>query len=116
VILDLVGGVYLADNIKVIASRGKLVVVGLVGGAAAELPLGLLLAKRAQVIGTVLRSRALEEKIAVAQAFAKNVLPLFASGKLKPVPEVVLPMSEIREAHRLMESNTTFGKIVLTWE
>src|SRR5438128_339314 len=62
VILDTVGAAYLADNIKALATRGRLVVVGLLGGAAAELPLGLLLAKRARVIGTVLRSRALEEK------------------------------------------------------
>ncbi len=116
VILDTVGGAYLADNLKVIASQGRLVIVGLLGGAAAELPLGLLLAKRASVIGTVLRSRSLEEKIAVTQLFARTALPWFESGRLKPIVETVLPMTEVREAHTRMEGNATFGKIVLAWD
>jgi NADPH2:quinone reductase len=115
VILDTVGATYLAENLKALALRGRLVIVGLLGGAAAELPLGLVLAKRATLFGTVLRNRPLEEKIAVAQTFTRHALPLFASGKLKPVIDVVMPMSEVRLAHQRMERNETFGKIVLRW-
>jgi NADPH:quinone reductase len=115
VILDTVGAAYLAENLKALAVRGRLIVVGLLGGAAGELNLGLLLAKRGTLIGTVLRSRALEEKAALAQEFSHCALPLFASGKLKPVIDVVMPMQEIRAAHQRMESNETFGKIVLRW-
>jgi putative PIG3 family NAD(P)H quinone oxidoreductase len=115
VVLDLVGAAYLADNVAALALRGRIVVLGLVGGAKAELSLGALLAKRAQLVGSVLRSRPLEEKAALAQSFAKNALPLFARGKLKPIMDCVLPMSEVRLAHKRMEQNETFGKIVLRW-
>jgi NADPH2:quinone reductase len=115
VILDTIGAAYLAQNLQVLAPRGRLVVVGLLGGATAELPLGLLLAKRARVFGTVLRSRSLEEKATLAQQFARHALPLFAQGKLKPIVDSVMPMSQVREAHQRMEQNDTFGKIVLRW-
>lgn len=115
VILDTIGAAYLAENIKALATGGRLVVVGLLGGAAAELPLGALLAKRASVIGTVLRSRPAEEKAALTQRFARDVLGQFASGKLKPIVDVVMPMSDVRQAHKRMEENTNFGKIVLEW-
>lgn len=116
VILDTVGAAYLAENVKALAISGTLVVVGLLGGAAAELPLGLLLQKRATVVGTVLRSRPLEEKIALTQAFARTALPRFADGSLKPVLDSVLPMADVRAAHTRMEQNASFGKIVLTWD
>ncbi len=115
VILDLVGGSYAAENLRALAGRGRVVVVGLLGGAQAELPLGMLLAKRATLIGTVLRSRPLEEKILLAQRFAREVSPQFATGELRPLIDAVWPMEEIAEAHRLLESNATFGKIVLSW-
>jgi len=115
VILDTVGAAYLAENVKALALGGKLIQVGLLGGASAELPLGLLMAKRASVIGTVLRSRPLEDKISVTQRFVRDVLPHFTTGRLQPVIDVVLPMTEVRAAHQRMESNETFGKIVLRW-
>lgn len=115
VILDLIGASYLAENIKALAPGGRLIVVGLLGGATAELPLGVLLAKRARIFGTVLRSRALEEKAALAQSFTRHALPLFAQGKLKPIVDTVMPMSEVRAAHARMESNDSFGKVVLRW-
>ena len=115
VILDCVGGAYLEENVRALAPRGRLVVVGLLGGATGKLSLGALLAKRARVIGTVLRSRPLEEKAALAQAFEARMLPLFADGRLLPVVGAVLPMAEIRAAHEAMEKDATFGKIVLTW-
>jgi putative PIG3 family NAD(P)H quinone oxidoreductase len=115
VILDTVGAAYLGENLAALASGGRLVLVGLLGGATAELPLGVLLAKRARVLGTVLRSRPLEEKAALAQAFSRDVLPLLQSGALEPITDCVMPMGEIAEAHRRMESNQSFGKIVLAW-
>jgi NADPH2:quinone reductase len=115
VILDLVGAAYLAENIAALALRGRVVVVGLLGGASAELPLGALMAKRGHIFGTMLRSRPLEEKATLAQAFTRHALPLFAAGKLKPIVDSVLPMSEVRDAHKRMERNDSFGKIVLRW-
>ena len=116
VIVDTIGGAYFGENINALASGGRLIVVGLLGGAVAELSLGMLLAKRARVLGTVLRSRPLEEKAALAQRFTRDVLPLFESGALKPVVDRVLPMGDIQVAHRLMEQNENFGKLVLAWD
>ena len=115
VILDCVGAAYLEENVRALAPRGRLVLVGLLGGASGTLLMGALLAARATVHGTVLRSRPLEEKAALAQAFAAQVVPLLADGRLVPVVDAVLPMEQVREAHRRMERNDTFGKIVLTW-
>ena len=115
VILDGVGAAYLGENIQALAPCGRIVIIGLLGGATGELPLGALLAKRARVMGTVLRARALEEKATLARAFTREVLPLFAAGKLKPIVDSVLPMSEVRTAHQRMEQNDSFGKIVLKW-
>jgi NADPH2:quinone reductase len=114
-VMDLVGGGYLEGNLRVLALRGRIVVVGLTGGTAAQLNMGVLLRKRVTIIGTVLRARPLEEKIALASDFSESVVPLFETGLIKPVVDRVLPFSEIRAAHELMESNATFGKIVLRW-
>jgi NADPH2:quinone reductase len=115
VILDPVGASYFEENLRAIAAKGRMVMIGTLGGANANVSVGMLLAKRATVIGTVLRSRPLEEKAALAQAFSRDIGPLLASGRVKAVVEAVLPMTEIREAHRRMEKNETFGKLVLRW-
>jgi NADPH:quinone reductase-like Zn-dependent oxidoreductase len=73
------------------------------------------MAKRATVVGTVLRSRPLEEKIALAQGFARSVLPLFEAGKVRPVIDDVVPMDDVQDAHARMERDETFGKLVLRW-
>jgi len=115
-ILDLVGGSYLGGNLRVLAPRGRMIAVGIPGGARAELDLGALLYKRLRIYGTVLRARPLEEKIALAREFAERVLPLFAAGRLRPVVDRVHSFAEVRDAHRLMESDATFGKVVLRWD
>jgi len=115
-ILDLVGGNYFDGNLRVLALKGRLIVVGLTAGARAELNMDLLLRKRAQIVGTVRRSRPLEEKIALAREFSDRVIPLFTQGRLRPIIDRVFSFSEIRSAHQLMESNESFGKIVLRWE
>ncbi len=113
VIVDFVGASYLARNIEALALCGRLVVIGLLGGLQAELDLGRLLTKRLRVIGTVLRSRPLEEKAAATRLFETSVLPHVAAGKIRPVVDRVFPFSEIAEAHRYMETNANFGKIVI---
>ena len=115
VVLDVVGGGYLEENVRALAPRGRLVVIGLMGGSSGNLPLGLLLNRRARVFGTVLRTRPLEEKASLTQAFAQHVVPLLADGRLTPVVDAVMPMDDIREAHRRMESNQNVGKIILRW-
>ena len=114
-VLDLVGGNYLDGNLRVVALKGRIVVVGLTAGATASLNMGLLLRKRLTMVGTVLRARPLEEKITLAREFSERMVPLFDSGRLRPVVDRVFAFEEIRDAHRLMQSNGTFGKIVLAW-
>jgi putative PIG3 family NAD(P)H quinone oxidoreductase len=114
--LDLVGGPYLAASIKAAARRGRLMLVGTVAGATPDFPLGVVLHKRLTIRGTVLRSRGSAEKAAATQAFTRDVLPLLASGVIRPVVDCVLPMHRIADAHRRMESNESTGKIVLTWD
>lgn len=116
VILDLVGGSFLARSLRALATRGRIALVGLVAGNGAELDLGLLLRKRATIVGTVMRSRSLEEKVQVARAFADFALPLFETGRLRPVVDETITPADIRDAHRRMEANQTFGKIVMVWE
>jgi putative PIG3 family NAD(P)H quinone oxidoreductase len=115
VVLDTVGAKYLGENIKAAATQARIIVIGLLGGATGELPLGLLLAKRAVLRGSVLRSRSLEEKATLTQRFASTVLPLFALDELRPIVDDVMPMRDIQKAHLRLESDETFGKIVLAW-
>lgn len=115
VILDLVGGPYLAGNQAVLAPGGRLVVVGVTGGARAEVDLRALMTRRASIRGTVLRARPLDEKIALTRAFAAQAADWLERGRLRPVVDRVLPASAAAEAHRLLEDNGTFGKVLLTW-
>ncbi|HET9551640.1 MAG TPA: NAD(P)H-quinone oxidoreductase [Anaeromyxobacteraceae bacterium] len=112
-VLDFVGAPYLAENLACLAPSGRIVEIGTMGGPKATVDLGLLMRARASLVGTVLRPRPLEEKIAATQAFARDVLPLVASGAVKPVVDAVLPAARAREAHEKMEANDSFGKIVL---
>ena len=114
-ILDLVGGNYLDGNLRVLAQKGRIVVVGLTAGATAQFNMGVLLRKRATIVGTTLRARPIEEKIALAREFADRMIPQFEAGKLKPIVDTVFGFDQIADAHRLMESNATVGKIVLVW-
>ena len=114
-VLDLVGGNYLEGNLRVLALRGRIVVVGLTAGAVAPFNMGTLLRKRATIVGTVLRARPLEEKIDLAREFSARMVPLFDAGRLKPVIDQIIPFEKVRDAHSLMQSNKTFGKIVLRW-
>ncbi len=114
-VLDFVGGPYLAENLAALATGGRLVVIGTMGGPKATADLGVLMRSRASMVGTVLRPRPLDEKIAATQAFARDVLPLVAAGRVKPVVDAALPAERAREAHERMERNESFGKLVLTF-
>jgi NADPH:quinone reductase len=113
VILELVGGGYVAEDLRCVQTLGRIVLVGLMAGAKAELDLGLVLRKRARIFGTVLRARPLEEKIAAMRAFETQVVPLLARGVVKPVIDCVMPIEDAAKAHERMASNAGFGKIVL---
>jgi NADPH2:quinone reductase len=113
VIVDFIAAAYLDRNLQALATSGRMIVIGLLGGLAAELNLALLLAKRATIRGTLLRSRSLEEKAAATRAFEKSVLPHLASGRIRAVVDSVFEIERAVDAHHYMERNANFGKIVL---
>ena len=113
VVLDHIGGRYLTANLAALAPGGRLVEIGLMGGAAAELNLAQLLLRRLAVIGSTLRSRSNEDKAAIVEAFRARFGAALARGVLRPVVDRVLPLDQAPEAHRLMQASEHFGKIVL---
>lgn len=115
VVLELVGGSYLDEDLRCIEVLGRIVLVGLLAGRATELDLNRVLTRRARILGTVLRARPLEEKIALARDAAARLVPLFERGALRPVVDTVLPMAQCADAHARMEANANVGKIVLRW-
>jgi NADPH:quinone reductase-like Zn-dependent oxidoreductase len=113
VVLDFIGGSYLEQNLRALAVKGRMIVIGMMGGLTADLNLGVLLQKRLEIRGTLLRARTLEEKATATRAFEKSVLPHVAAGRVRAVVDRSFALAEAAEAHRLMESNANFGKIVL---
>ncbi len=113
VILDIMGAAYLARNIAALATGGRLVVIGLQGGAKAELDLGQMLHKRVSVYAASLRARPVGEKASIVAAVRENVWPLVSAGQVRPVVDRVLPLTEAGQAHRLLEEGAHVGKIVL---
>ena len=113
VVLCVIGGDYLDRNVSCLAQKGHIVQVGVMGGGTTPFNLGALMPKRAKLSGTVLRARPLEEKIAISQRFATEVVPLFESGKLQPVIDCRFALSDIAKAHAHMGANANTGKIVI---
>lgn len=113
VILDVIGGEEVDRNMRAIAHRGTIVQVGLMGGGSTPVNVGLLLTKRIHWVGTTLRSRPIEDKVALTRRFAREVLPLFDSGALHPVIDRHFSLDEIDRAHAYMESNANTGKIIV---
>jgi putative PIG3 family NAD(P)H quinone oxidoreductase len=113
VILDIVGGEYLARNIEALATHGRLVQIGLLGGTRGELNLSAVMQKRLTITGSTLRTRSVQEKGAIARELEAKVWPLLASGQVAPVVERSLPLGDAAEAHRLLEDGVVVGKIVL---
>ena len=114
VIIDHIGAEYLSANMRALGVEGKLVIIGIMSGGIAEINLGLLMVKRQQVIGSVLRSRSVQEKANIISAFTESVLPNLADGTITPIIDRIFPIAEVAQAHRTMEAGTHFGKIVLT--
>ena len=114
VVLDVVGGDEVERNLRAVALRGAVVQVGLMGGGRVPVDVGLLMARRSRWIGTTLRTRPLEEKVAITRRFAAEVLPLFGSDRLRPVIDSRYEFDDIADAHRRMETNANAGKIVVT--
>ena len=116
VILDLVGAAYLQANLAAIGSKGRLIFVGTTSGAKAEIDYSIAMQKRLRIMGTSLRTRSIEEKATATRLFAEQVVPLLASSAVRPVIDRVYQMEEVRAAHERIESNETFGKVVLMIE
>jgi NADPH:quinone reductase-like Zn-dependent oxidoreductase len=112
-ILDHVGAKYLEPNMKSLGYTGRLVVIGVISGIKAELNLALMMVKRQQIIGSVLRSRPVSEKGEIVAEFARRALPRFADRSIVPIIEKVFPIDQVAEAHRMMDEDKHFGKIVL---
>lgn len=116
VILDPVGASYFEQNLRVLAVDGRLVVIGLMGGGEAEIPLGRLMVKRHRVIGSTLRARSIAAKARVMDELNSRVWPLIESGEIQPIIDQVVPIEQAVAAHQLIASNSTFGKVVLRVE
>lgn len=113
VVLDVVGGDEVDRNLRVVSTKGTIVQVGLMGGASTQVNVGALLAKRVRWIGTTLRARPIEEKVAVTQRFVAEMLPLFDDGRLHPIIDSRFAFSDIARAHEYMASNANTGKILI---
>jgi NADPH2:quinone reductase len=114
IVLDVVGGDYLDRDLDAVARRGRIVQVGTMGSGKAQINLGKLMTKRLTLIGTVLRSRPVDEKITITQRFAHEVLPGFSRGTYRPVVDSTFALADVARAHERVESNATVGKVVLT--
>ncbi len=115
VIVDLVGGSYFPASLEALSARGRVICIGTTAGAKSEIDLGLVMRKRAAIIGTMLRARSIEEKADAIRRFAAAVLSLVSHGRIRPVIDRVYPADQVREAHERIESNASVGKIVLTF-
>jgi len=113
VILDHVGAKYLAPNMNSLGYAGRLVIIGVISGIKAELNLALMMVKRQQIIGSVLRSRPVKDKADIVAEFTRTALPKFADRTIVPIIEKVFPLEQIVDAHRMMEEDKHFGKIVV---
>jgi len=112
-VLDSIGAAYLEGNLGSLAIGGRLVLIGLMGGAKVEVNLAVLLAKRLHVVGSTLRTRSVEEKAAIVTSFERRFGADLASGRVRPIVDRVLPLEQVADAHRSMKASEHFGKIVL---
>jgi NADPH:quinone reductase-like Zn-dependent oxidoreductase len=114
VVLDNMGASYLSRNVDVLATEGRLVVIGMQGGSKGEIDLGALLRKRAAVVATALRARPVDNKATICAAVVEHVWPLVAAGRVKPVVHETRPLAQAADAHRSMEASDHVGKLLLT--
>ena len=116
VVQDFIGAPYLEQNLSILKPRGRLLMAGLMGGTTVEANLRHILSKRLQIFGSVMRSLPIEEKIQITKRFVTRWLPLLREGRIKPIIDTVMRLSQAREAHEHMEANRNFGKIILKIE
>jgi len=114
VVLDIIGAKYLEKNVSVLATNGRLVIIGLQGGVKAELNLGALMSHQGSVSGTLLRARDAEAKAEIVAATVENVWPMIADGRVRPIVHATFPLAEAADAHRVLEESSHVGKVVLT--
>ena len=107
-------GLNLQANLESLALKGRLIFVGTTSGSKAEIDYGIVMRKRLKIMGTALRTRSTEEKATATRLFAEQVVPLLATGQVRPVIDRVFRIDEVRVAHERIESNESFGKVVLT--
>jgi len=115
IVFDWIGAPYLHRHLQILKTRGRLVLIGLMGGSSVEINLAPVVAKRLKIIGSVLRSQSREEKAEIARGFIETVLPLLESGRVKPIIDRIFPISEVEDAHKYLSKGEHFGKVVLTW-
>ncbi len=115
VVLDWIGASYLAKHLDLLKKRGRLVLIGLMGGSTGEINLAPVVSKRLKIIGSVLRTQSGEEKARIARGFSETVLPLLASGKVRPIIDRIFVMEDVEKAHDYLKKGEHFGKVVLTW-
>ena len=113
VVLDFIGAPYLERNLSILKTKGRLLQVGLIAGASAEINLGAVMRNRLQIIGSVMRPQSIEEKIAITRRFVERWLPELKRGVLQPIIDTVFPLAQAQQAHEYMEANRNFGKILL---
>lgn len=113
VVVDFIGAPYLERNLSVLRTKGRLLQLGLIGGSATEINLNTMMRKRLQLIGSVLRTRSIDEKIGVTQRFMDRWLPELKRGRIRPIIDSVFPLTQAQQAHEYMEANRNFGKIIL---
>ncbi|MDR3555519.1 MAG: NAD(P)H-quinone oxidoreductase [Syntrophobacteraceae bacterium] len=116
IVLDCIGAPYLSKHLDILKTRGRIVVIGLMGGSSGEINLVPVLTKRLKIIGSVLRGQSREEKAEITRGFIRTVAPLLKSGRVKPIVDRIFSISEVEDAHRYLASGEHFGKIVLTWK
>ena len=113
VVVDFIGATYLERNLSVLKTKGRLLQLGLISGSVAEINLNTVMRNRLQLIGSVLRTRSIDEKIGVTQNFMDRWLPELKNGSIRPIVDTVFPLAHVQEAHAYMEANRNFGKIIL---
>lgn len=116
IVLDWIGASYLPRHLQILKTKGRLILIGLMGGSTGEINLAPVVSKRLKIIGSVLRSQSLQEKAAITKSFVETVLPLLETGRVKPVIDRVFPIRQAEQAHRYLKEGEHFGKVVLTWE
>lgn len=114
IVMDLIGGPYTTASVRALAPNGRLMLIGVLAGGVAEIDLQRVLARRIRIQGTVLRSRSLPERIDYTRRFSETVVPWLAEGRISPVIDSTFPLARLADAHRLLESNKTVGKIAIT--